>query len=148
MFTAYDAVTADNLPADADYAFYYMDGAFRNESAVRARCPHAILFSITVLGDLRADIADCEPGCMSPFQTVGWVGAKVRRGHKRPRIYADLATWGDQTFTDRIAKAAPSARRALALWDDDPAVPEGYAAKQFRSTSALDTWTLLQEFLD
>src|SRR5580704_5917847 len=103
LLTLYDAVTAANLPADAKYAAFYVDGKFANEAAVKARCPHATYLSITVRGGI-ADCCDCETGDLTVLQAEAWVASRLAAGAYRPVVYASADTWTNGGLRDALAK--------------------------------------------
>lgn len=147
MLTAYDAVTAANLPADAAYAFYYADGEFSNGQAVRERCPHATLEGITVLGSGGVRVCDCETGDLTPAQAVAWVAHSLEDGMYRPCVYANLDRWENQGLGAELERYGSKIRRWVAHYDDVAEIPAGYDAKQYK-TGDVDVNVCADNFFD
>lgn len=91
--TMLDSVDASALDPNAEAAACYADGRYSNCAAVRARCPHAKLVPITVLGRDRVKAGDVEPGDMTLIAGVAWAGREVAAG-RRPMPYASVSQWG------------------------------------------------------
>lgn len=144
MLTLYDAVTAENIPADAEYAAYYTDGRFANETAIRARCPHATLLSITVTPTVGADCCDCETGDLTAAQAEAWVRESLAAGHYRPVVYADASNWSSG-LAAALEKYGSQIRRWVADYNDEPSIPSGYDAHQY-STGNVDTSVCADDF--
>lgn len=145
LLTMYDAVTAANLPADAKYVCFYTDGQFANGTAVKQRCPHATYLSITVRGGV-ADCCDCEQGDLTVAEAETWVARRLAAGQYRPCVYANLDRWERGGLKAGLAKYGARIRRWVADYDNVAVVPSGFDAKQYRSTSLLDTSVCLPGF--
>ena len=83
----YDSVDLGNIPRSTGAVALYIDGRFRNWSAGVRRFRKANHLSITVFGDLDAEMIDCEPGNVDAVQTAEWVRGKLKRGDRRPVCY-------------------------------------------------------------
>ncbi len=88
--TGYDAVTPGNIPADADVVFGYCDGdyAWKPEDWARFATPYKI--PVTVLGNLRATVADCENGDMTPASVANWIVRKQAEHLPPATVYCSL----------------------------------------------------------
>lgn len=136
-----DAVNPAGLDPTTRYAVFYIDGRFANEAAVRARCPHAKLYAITVRGMTGHGIfaCDCEAGDMSVTQTVAWVDEQVRLGVDPIAPYASRDTWESQGLLSALAHYGERIHRWDADWDGDPhSMPAWADAKQYNSLPAVD----------
>jgi hypothetical protein len=142
--TMYDSVNANSIPAGALYAAYYVDGAYANYQAIRNRCPHAHLFSITVRGGA-ADCCDSETGDLSVAQTETWIADRLAGGHYRPCAYANLDRWTNGGLLAGLSKYGSRIRRWVAAYNDRADIPPGYDGHQF-STGNVDTSVLLDNF--
>jgi hypothetical protein len=132
LITAYDAVTASSLPANATHVFYYADGAFANEAAVKAQCPHAVTCGITVIGQVGPGACDCEAGDLTVAQAETWVTYSLKAGVYRPRVYANQDRWENQGLLAGLAHYGPNIRRWVAAYPGAGAtVPPGYDAHQY-----------------
>lgn len=141
-----DAVSAVNLPPDALYGFYYADGPYANLAAVRARCPHAKLQSITVLGG-DADNCDSETGDLPIPQTIAWVERRLAAGAYRPGVYANRDRWINLGMIDSLAKYGNRIKRWQADFDGIAEIPAGFDAKQF-ATGFVDQDICLESYFD
>ena len=132
MRTMYDTVNADRLPADARLVAAYVDGLYANEAAVRARCPHATVVTITVFGHSDAHVIDCEAGDATPPQAAAWAKAQIAKGHK-PTIYCNLTAW--PMVKAEVAKAGIPAGAVsywVARYDGKAEMIPGAVAKQYQ----------------
>jgi len=89
----YDAVTPENIPADAEMVAGYVDGLYKWTTADWARFPHAVKVRIAVLPRTNdGHVLDIELGNGSPTQAPTWV--KMRRATGcDPTIYCSLSIW-------------------------------------------------------
>lgn len=128
----YDSVNAARLPADAKLVACYVDGHYANEAAVRARCPHATVVTITVLGHSDANVIDCEAGDATPDQAAAWAKAQIGKG-KHPTIYCNLSTWPS---VQQAVKAAGVPAGSVSYWvahyDAKAEMIPGAVAKQYQ----------------
>lgn len=145
MNTMYDAVTATNIPSNAEYVACYIDGNFANEAAIRAHCPDAKgVLTITVWGH-PADCCDCEAGDLTITQAIQWVGERLAAGAHRPCVYADADYWNNQGLGNALAHYGDRIRRWVAQYDGVAEIPSGFDAKQYRSTD-VDTSVIADDF--
>lgn len=70
-----DSVTAADLPHGVEIYPAYVDGLYANVKAVRKRFPHALVPTITVNGQNKADIVDQENGDATPAGAAAAVKA-------------------------------------------------------------------------
>lgn len=147
VIRAQDAVTAGNLPTEALFGFYYVDGRFANEAAVRARCPRAKLQSITVFGG-DADICDSETGDLDIPRTLAWVERRLAAGAYRPGVYANRDRWENLGLLAALEKYGQRIKRWQASFDGVAAIPPGYDAKQFADPGPVDLDICLESFFD
>lgn len=146
---AEDAVTAANLDPTLEYVFFYANGRYANEAAVRARCPHAELFGITVIPGEPGWMIDCEAEDFDLTQAETMLADELAAGQYRPCVYASLSTWLADGLLYALERYGDQIRRAVA-WYQDPisyAIPEWADACQ-NSTNGVDTWVCLPNFFD
>lgn len=94
--TQYDSVNPQNIPTTARAAAYYVNGAYINEYAVKARAPKARYTSIAVSTAAIADCLDVEPGDASVMDAPRWYRAfKKVRPHRKPIFYCSASTADD-----------------------------------------------------
>lgn len=124
-----DSVTAARLPADARLVGAYVDGHYANVAAVRARCPRATVVTITVLGTAGANVADCEPGDLTPASAADWAAREIAAGRK-PTIYCNLSTW--PSVQTEVAKRRITVSYWIAHYDGKAEMIPGAVAKQYQ----------------
>lgn len=109
-----DSVTVANLPSGADAYAGYVDGAFQNYQALKARFGgHAHLLSIAVFASDNAECLDIETGDATPAQAPAWVRRQHGRGIRRPVLYASASVMGTVSTT---LHGAGLARSSYRLW--------------------------------
>lgn len=110
---AYDATNLEepNIPLDAALIFYYMDGTYAWSPEQIAKRPQAEKHSITVLGSLAADVADCESGDLTTTSAIHWAFQKNKLG-AIPMLYSDRS--------DRLIIEPATATIPRLLWTADP----------------------------
>lgn len=142
-----DAVTASNLNPAQRFAVYYADGHYANQKAVRARCPHAALYAITVLGLTGKGIfaCDCEEGDMTVAQTVAWVGKQIALNVELVCVYANLDRWTNQGLLTALSHHGSRIKRWVADYTNVPAIPAWADAEQF-ATGSVDKDVALANF--
>lgn len=85
----YDSTNPLSIPADATEVAGYIDGLYAWPASAWARFTKAtVKLTITVLGDLAADVCDCETGDLTPARAAAWARQKTTR----PTIYCNLST--------------------------------------------------------
>lgn len=127
----YDAVTVDNIPREATMVAGYVDGGYRNWQALVVLFPHARKVSITVTGDVVADVIDIENGDASPQKAVAWVRAMRTQG-RRPVVYTSTANWPNVLTAFQNEREAPPFWWA-ADWTGEPHLKVGSVATQYAS---------------
>lgn len=124
----YDSVNAAHLPEGGDLYLGYIDGRYANADAVRARFPGKRVVTVTVLGG-DADMADVEPGDLTPQSVVGWVQRQRARGAD-PTVYCMYSEW--QTIRNNFHNAGVDEPHwFVAKYDNDPTLLPGAVGKQY-----------------
>lgn len=129
----YDAVNVDAIPNNATMVAGYLDGGYVTWPELVRRFPHARHVSITVTGDVVADVIDVESGDASPQKAVAW--ARMMRSHRRcPIVYTSSSNLGN------VAEAFRAEREAdpfywVADWTGVPHLYPGSVATQYASPS-------------
>jgi hypothetical protein len=128
-----DAVDASALDPAATVAVFYCDGRWPNRVQVAARCPHAKLYAITVLGATGHGIFACdsETGDLPIAQTESWVAEQVAAGVKPIVVYANQDRWLNLGLLAALAKYGDRIERWDADYDGVAAVPSWASAKQY-----------------
>lgn len=138
MRTMYDAVTAANIPGDAQVVAGYIDKIKLEPWSARdwARFPAAVKVTIVKKPSTNdGHVLDVEPGDATPAQAPGWVRMRRDAGAD-PTVYCNLSTWGAVRAAFR-AVSMPEPHYWIAHYDGDPAWGPGWAesgvvAKQYR----------------
>lgn len=144
----YDAVTLSNVPSNAQAVGCYASGAYVNCNEARARFPHAHIISIaTTASFVPATCLDTEPGDSSPSEVADWIRRDHAAGVARPCDYANAS----EMVSVRADVAAAGVPRSawlewVAAWDNNPAIPAGFDAHQWKSTWNLDWDTFSSAF--
>lgn len=138
IITQWDATNPAGINHDARAAAFYMDGLYANEEGVKADAPHAIYTSITVAGHPLARICDTEPGNIGVAGAMRWLKDQRRTdplhiGADNYGLYADGSDW---LGIERVGY--PDNVKWLAKPDNDPTIPPGYHAKQYRWAQLYD----------
>ncbi len=93
MRKMYDATNVDNMPLDADFFAYYIDGKYVPTEQQLLRFAGKRTLKIAVFATTNAgDIGDGEQEDMSPTGAVQWVTMRREAGID-PTIYCDLDNW-------------------------------------------------------
>lgn len=127
---AYDAVTPENIPANASIVFGYDDGHYNNVARMAQLHPAATIIRICVDPDDDGDVLDCEKGDATPAQCPAWAQRQRARG-------ADPTVYSAETDYPAIQAAFHAAGVAephygAANWDEDPTtIPAWASYKQF-----------------
>lgn len=133
----YDGVTPSRIPADATMVAGYVDGRYANISAIRKRFPKALVVPIAVFASTNAGVVlDVEPGDATPAQAPGWVQRRRAAGVD-PTVYCSAYAWPAVQAAFRHAGVAEP-HYWIADYDNDPTVPVGAVAKQYRDTAGYD----------
>lgn len=133
----YDAVTVENIPADATMVAGYVDGHYANITEMRKKFPHAVVVPIAVSSHTNDGIVlDVEPGDASPAGAVVWV--KMRRAAGvDPSVYCNTSTWPAVRAAFRNAGVSEP-HYWIAHYDGNPAIPAGAVAKQYKDAGPYD----------
>lgn len=136
MFTMYDSVTLDEIPAGPHAVAAYINGRYKNLSEAHAKFPHARILSISVeAGDTVADCYDIENGDYAPENIPTLYHTAKAAGVWRPCFYANLSTM--PAVKEALNRIENIKREDIRLWvayyDDIPSLPAGYDAHQFTS---------------
>lgn len=84
----YDSTTATDVPKTAKLALAYVDGRYANLRPMRAWLgKKARIVTVTVLGDIDADMCDCETGDLTPETAAKWAHHKRTARKGFPTIY-------------------------------------------------------------
>lgn len=130
----YDSVTPTDLPKDATLIAGYVDGIYRNVSAIRDHFPHAVVVGIAVDADTNNGIVlDVEKGDATPTQSVHWVVMRRHAG-KDPSVYCSASEWNAVKAAFHAAGVAEP-HYWIAQWDGVQKVPAGAVAKQYKNAS-------------
>lgn len=134
MFTMYDSVTIDEIPAEPHAVAAYINGKYQNLAAAHERFPHARILSISVQGlDTVADCYDIENGDYHPDQAADLYDVAHKAGVWRPCFYADLSNMPAVKESLRKVDGLTNAdiRLWVAYYDNVANIPPGYDAHQF-----------------
>lgn len=143
-----DAVTARNLNPNQTHAVYYVDGAFANHTAVRAQCPHAKLYGITVFGAVGPGVfaVDSETGDLNVAQTIAWVAEQVKLKVPLICVYANLNRWQNEGLLRALAHYGHRIKRWVAHYDGIAEIPSWADADQFADPGPVDRNVALANF--
>lgn len=129
--TMYDSTTIADIPEHATMIGAYIDGRYANHDAAQRRFPHATIVTITVTGEPRAHVVDCEPGDLTPQHAALWAQREHLAG-RHPTIYCMASQWG---AVKRAVAALDLTGSDVSYWiadyDGDPTIPAGAVAKQY-----------------
>lgn len=133
----YDGVTPANIPATATMVAGYVDGRYANIPAMKKRFPHATIVPIAVFASTNDGVVlDVEAGDATPAEAPGWVVSRRHAGVD-PTVYCSAAVW--PAVQAAFANShVPPPHWWIADYDNDPTVPTGAMAKQYRNTAGYD----------
>lgn len=133
----YDGVTPSRIPADATMVAGYVDGRYANLPALRQRFPHATVVEIAVFAHTNGGtVLDVEAGDATPGEAPGWVVSRRHAGVD-PTVYCSASVWPAVQAAFRNAGIAEP-HYWIARYDNDPTVPTGAVAKQYKTTAGYD----------
>lgn len=102
MRVMYDSTDTGLIPRKTRAVALYLDGHFRNWTLPwLLRFRRANKLSMTVWGNIKAQLADCEPGNLDAVETAQWVRAKLHvKPRSRPVVYGsrDLVISGGRRY--------------------------------------------------
>lgn len=129
----YDSVDAHEIPSTRVVAGY-IDGAYCWTADDWDLFKEAVKITITVKGNVTANVADVENGDLTPLSARQWVVSKQQAGHRGATLYCGRAS-------------LPAVRAAchgldyyvwVADWTGEPHPVEGTVATQYKSTAHYD----------
>ena len=136
--TMYDGVTPSSIPASATMVAGYVDGTYANIPAMRKRFPAATLVEIAVSWQTRAHVLDVEKGDATPAEAVKWcTHTMADRANGELTVYCNNSVWTQVKAAFKAASVTPP-QFWIAHWDDNPTIPAGAVAKQYRNTPGYD----------
>jgi hypothetical protein len=159
----FDAVVESAIPP-VEVVLGYVDGYATYPALVsRFKGSNTKVVSVTVSGRPDAQVADCEAGCMSVAETVGWVKSRLKSG-KSATVYGTkdthdavirgLRDWDIKAdrvhfFLAEYLKTGGTVKEIV--WPST--LPTGYVGWQFHSNIAsaghnLDASIVSQKWLD
>lgn len=131
MITAYDSITAADIPTSAQMVLGYLNGSWPWSAVDWARFPNARKETISVTPfENVGDWLDVETGDAFPWQAPSWVVARRQAGHPNPGVYVQGSLWG-ATRNEFLARGIPEPRWWVAEWDGVAQIPSGAFAKQY-----------------
>jgi hypothetical protein len=135
----YDGIASDAkaIPTTTAFVAGYVDGHYAWSAADWARFPHSVHIGIAVRSTTNDGIVlDCEPGNATPAEAVDWVVMRRKAGVD-PTVYCGQSSW--PSVKAAFAHAGIAAPHWwVARYDDDPTIPAGAVAKQWKSTADWD----------
>lgn len=136
MFTMYDSVTLDKVPANPHAVACYVNGRYANEAEARKRFPHARILTISVEGQVPSQCYDIENGDYHTDQAGELFKIAQHEGIWRPCFYADLSNMpAVRASLNEVIKARDEVRLWVAAYDGLSIIPAGYDAHQFTCTA-------------
>lgn len=137
----YDAVTASNIPRDAQGVCGYVDGRYAWSLADWNLFPQAVKVDIAVRSTTNAGtVLDVERGNATPAQSVDWVLMRRAAGAD-PTIYCnelDPVTGWPAVRAAFRARNVPEPHYWIAKYDGNTTIPSGAVAKQYENTAGWD----------
>ena len=88
----YDSVNGLVIPTTAEVVMGYIDGDYKWTDAMWQQHDAAEKVTVTVFGDIRANVADVEHGNMTPDDAAVWIHDKQAAEHKGATVYCNLST--------------------------------------------------------
>lgn len=136
MRTLYDSVNINAIPANPEMVAGYVNGRWPTYNSLIQKFPQAVHVSIAVTANADAQVLDVETGDATPGQAPAWAQRQRQEG-RDPTVYCNSSTWG------AVRQAFQNARVAephywIAQYDNNPTIPAGAVAKQYRSDTNQD----------
>lgn len=138
--TMYDAVNAENIPANATIVAGYVDQIRIPpwSSADWDRFPNAAKVQIVKKASSNfGHVLDVEPGDATPAQAPGWVTMRRAAGLATPCVYMNASTWPAVKAEFAQQNVAPPLYW-VAQYDLKAVLPDGAIAKQHTNTAGFD----------
>jgi len=113
----FDTILNNQFPSGAPAYGAYVDGSLGNQpnyAYIVKTFPRAQHLSIALFATNNADTLDVEPGASSPGDVPAWHARQVKRGVKRPCVYASVSTMGTSILP--TLSRASIARASVRLW--------------------------------
>lgn len=140
LLTMYDSTDVNAMPSNGDIYAGYMDGRYQTFHLLAALFPGKVYIAITVFGAPGIRVCDCEFGDLTPAQAAAWAKQEIASGN-RPTIYCNTSTKGQ--VDSQLAQFGLMFVRDVDWWeahyDGIPVLTPGSIAKQYQSTTDLDT---------
>lgn len=138
MFTMYDSVNLNEIPAEPHAVAAYINGEYANYEEAKKRFPHARILRISVTGlNTVADAYDIETGDYTADHVPSLYKLAHYAGVWRPCFYAQLS--GVMPAVKKALNTVVAAREDVRLWvayyNDTAELPAGYDAHQFTCTA-------------
>lgn len=125
----YDSTTAADIPRSAKMVAGYVDGLYRNLTALHTRFPNATIIKITVLGAPGAQVCDTEPGNIGIDGAAKWAAAEVKAG-RHPTLYCMASQWPQVKAAVKKRGITGKVSYWIAQYDGKAVIPAGAVAKQ------------------
>lgn len=127
----YDAVDANNIPADASLvAGYAGGGSYVWSDADWKRFPNALLVRIVIDPSINdGHVLDVEEGNWEPPSAPAW--AQMRRKAGVPPTIYTMRSWWQWCRDEFDKQGVPQPSYWIADWDGDDTLPDGMVAKQY-----------------
>lgn len=131
--TMYDSTNAADIPHSATIVAAYLDGKYKTWNDVVDRFPTAEKVTITVTGQIHADVIDRETGDVDAAAAARWAREEIVHGHT-PTIYCNRSSWPEVKAA--IASLMPGAHQEqvrywIADWTGRPHRIAGATAVQY-----------------
>lgn len=135
-----DSVSPSGMNSGLSVYAGYGRGTYANMSAVEARFPGKKYLSVSPYVTVGVDCLDVEPGDAGPGDCAAFVRGWTPVNTVKPVIYANASTMGAVVSDLSGAGIARSSYFLwVAEWDYSSAIPSGFDAKQYASTSGYDS---------
>lgn len=137
MRPMYDAVTATNIPVDAEMVAGYVDGNYKWSDSDWARFPNSVKVRVAVFSTTNdGHVLDVEPGNANIKSCVDWVLMRRKSGVD-PSIYCSQGEW--QAIIQEFAtRGVVDPHWWIANWNTGVTFPNGAMAFQYSKGDAYD----------
>lgn len=130
----FDSVNAQQIPLDAEVVAGYIDGRYAWGSTDWDRFPNAEKVTITVLGDISANVADVETGDLTPADGRKFIIDKQAAGYHGATIYCNR----DSLSAVRTACQGLAYYIWVADWTNAPHEINGTIGTQYENDRVLN----------